>query len=54
MKREEGYYWVFLNGRWVVAQYTDSEWYIAGIERIYDIYEFDIIDERRIINPNEK
>jgi hypothetical protein len=57
--REEGYYWVFYRGEWIIAQYVNKksgQWWICEFQvdgSLFDSY-FTEIDERRIINPNEK
>lgn len=52
--REEGYYWVMLGDRWIIARwwspFTDGsnpEWDVSG--KIATDSSFDEIDERRII-----
>jgi hypothetical protein len=54
MNRKEGYYWVKLNSRWVIAYYT-------GIMDLWDVPKyaifkgdstFDEINETQILPPN--
>jgi hypothetical protein len=48
--REKGYYWVKLNAEWIVALFEQlGYWYIPGSESIFLDYNFDEIDEIRIL-----
>lgn len=48
-KREDGYYWVIWNDRWVIAEYCDGYWYLFR-ER-YDVEEESLgeVNENRIV-----
>jgi len=52
MKREEGYYWVKVDDKWVVAEYYDCAWFHTGTEMVYG--EPSIINETRILSPDEQ
>lgn len=56
MKRENGFYWVKSNGIWKIAEFIDKSWKMIVTDYIYTFYDFDFeeIDESRIINPNEQ
>jgi hypothetical protein len=55
-KREEGYYWVKLQGEDIVAEWDPEfqSWYITGQESSYYDRLFDEIDERRITRSTPK
>lgn len=49
--REEGYYWVRCKGEWRVAYWADvlNGWFKSGVTATSMDYDFDEIDERRIV-----
>ena len=51
--REEGYYWVKDDGKWVVAQWTGFSWYLFTSDDCYKDIAFEETDERRIERPDE-
>ena len=51
MEREIGFYWAKHNGVWKVIYWAENVWRIEHY--FYLDTDFDQIDERRIINPNE-
>lgn len=54
MKREPGYYWVKDFGVWIVVRWTGHVWVRSGGTAVYNFHEFQTIDERRILNPDEQ
>jgi len=55
MKREQGFYWVSLASdpsAWYVMKYSNGHWWYGP--NLMDDYVIGEVDERRIINPNEK
>ena len=53
MKRETGFYWVFIDDIWQVAYYSDtySAWQLTGKQDEYKDKDFDKITEARIPHP---
>jgi hypothetical protein len=50
MKRENGYYWVHHEGKWVIAEWDDESWWVAaGDTWGYSDDYFDEIDETKIV-----
>lgn len=47
--RENGYYWVRYNHKWVILEWYDSYW-INGNEFLND-YDFDKIHEEKLSEP---
>lgn len=46
--RENGYYWVVFNGKWMVAEWCNTIWSIPGRYPYYFDYSFESIDEKRL------
>lgn len=55
MKRKAGFYWCKWQGVWEVCEWNNNEWFIPGLDpdMLITDSEFQVIDERRILNPNE-
>ena len=51
MKREDGFYWVFLDDEWVVAKWDYGVWWTTEFDTPSTDDEFTQIDERRIVRP---
>ena len=55
MERKSGFYWVKLDGEWIVAEW-DSKfnwWDITGWDDSLRDSDFDKINENRIMSPDE-
>lgn len=48
MKRENGFYWIKWDGRWLIAEYVQGEWYVTQRLSYLDDTDLEEIDERRI------
>lgn len=47
--REEGYYWVKYNGKWMIAEFWRSGlWWLTGALPHYNEEDFEEIDEKRL------
>lgn len=56
MKRESGYYWVKIDGKWEIGLYDRKlqRWYFVYTMIDYIDRYFDEINETRILNPDEQ
>ena len=60
MKREDGYYWVKMEGIWEVAEYTqpnqhhEGYWSVIGYIGATDDESMEAIDERRIVRDEHE
>ena len=54
-KRKSGFYWVKYDGGWECAFFeeTESIWMIIGAEDVFDDSDFDVVNENRIMSPDE-
>ena len=49
MKRKNGFYWVKLQGEWIVSEwYDESCWLLPGNESTFDDNYFDEINEKKL------
>lgn len=48
MKRENGFYYVNLQGEWIIAQWNGKLFLLPGIETAFHDLDFREIDERKI------
>lgn len=49
--REPGFYWVNQYGKWIVAEWQNTRWWICGCgldDDWYDDSDFESIDEKRL------
>lgn len=53
MERQEGYYWVKMDGDFIIAEWAYKRWYIINYEMDYTDSCFDFINENRIKFPGE-
>ena len=55
MERKSGFYWVKYDGGCECAFFeeTESIWMIIGAEDVFDDSDFEVINENRIMSPDE-
>ena len=55
MALDDGFYWIKLNlmGGWIIARYSSEvdEFYLTGVEEIYTPSEIYLVNEERILPP---
>lgn len=53
--RKDGYYWVKIYNQWVIAKWYSIHdcWGVIDINNTLEDEDFEKINERKIINPNE-
>lgn len=49
MNRENGFYWVLLDGKWIIAEYEDEQWKLTGQYMRFGDDHFEQIFEHRLI-----
>jgi hypothetical protein len=56
LKRQAGYYWVYYDKKWRIAEYHNLSdfWNIAGIGKILSDKDMEIIYKYRLIPPQRE
>ena len=55
MERKSGFYWVKYGVDWEVAFFDKccKDWCVLGVQRTLDESHFEVINENRIMSPDE-
>lgn len=51
--RDEGFYWIFINDEWTVAQWANGEWWVTGMSDSYPTEYITEIGERLVPPPGD-
>ena len=54
MQRENGFYWIKMCGKWEVARWQNSVWFLTGSNGFAYDGVCDEVDERRLEPPEPK